>query len=60
MSQYVKICPKCKSLNIQIRWQSLWFMGMPAVYQCMKCKYKGYMFPEINISKLKNGRKKKK
>jgi len=46
----VRICPKCKSLNIRIRWQSFWFAGFPATYQCMNCGFKSFLFPKIEAS----------
>lgn len=48
----VKICPRCNSLNIGIRWQSFWFVGFPATYMCNNCGYKGF-FPYISEEDLK-------
>ena len=46
-----KICPKCHSLHIRARWQSLWFAGLPASYQCLDCGYKAFIFPRIELTK---------
>ncbi|MEM2956357.1 MAG: hypothetical protein QW041_02175 [Candidatus Pacearchaeota archaeon] len=46
-----KICPKCYSLHIKIRWQSFWFAGFPATYSCLDCGYKSYVFPKIELTK---------
>jgi len=45
-----KICPKCKLLNIKIRWQSFWFAGFPATYKCMNCGFTSFLFPRIEAS----------
>lgn len=55
--KYVKICPKCRSLNVGMRWQSMWFFGMPASFRCMDCGFTGYVFPEIDVRKIKKGKK---
>ena len=55
--KYIKICPKCKSLKIALKFKSLWFFGFPASHQCMDCGYVGRIFPEIKILEtLKNQR----
>ena len=51
--KYIKICLKCKSFNIALRWKSLWFLGFPASHQCKDCGYIGRMFPEVDINKIK-------
>ena len=56
---YVKICPKCKSLKINIA-NKLTTGFLPSEYICNNCKYSGYIFPEIETSKLKLNSKKKK
>ncbi len=58
MVKYVKICPKCKSIDISIRWQSMWYFGFPASFKCNKCGYIGTIFPEIDIQKCKKKTKK--
>ncbi len=53
--EYIKICPKCKSINVSI--QNKIVAGfLPVEYFCNKCKYSNYIFPEINTNKL--GKKK--
>ena len=53
-TKFVKFCPKCKSLNISINYRGgLVALGMPPIYQCRKCGYSSYFFPEVVISKLK-------
>jgi|GEM_PF-5512923 len=62
--RYARICPKCKSLNIKLRWQSLWFIGLPPSFQCTHCKYTSNFFPEVKLKwkkkKLKTGKKQEK
>jgi len=68
LKKFVKICPKCHSLHIHVRWQSLWFAGFPATYRCMDCGFKSFIFPQIELTKanvkklikLKNKKLKKK
>lgn len=55
--KYIKICPKCKSLKIKLRWQSFWFYGFPPSYQCLNCGYKGRLFPEVDAAKIKKWKK---
>ncbi len=57
--KYIKICPKCKSIDIGLRPQSLWFFGLPPTFKCNKCNYIGYIFPEIKLTE-KNIKKFKK
>jgi C4-type Zn-finger protein len=57
MPKYVKICPKCNSLDIQATEKNIDFsFGLPVIYQCQNCGFTNYNFPEIdvnNIEKLK-------
>jgi len=46
-----KICPKCHSLHIRIRWQSFWFAGFPATYECLDCGFKSIIFPKVELTK---------
>ena len=46
-----KICPRCKSLNIRIRWKSFWFVGFPATYECRECGFKSFIFPKAELTK---------
>ena len=50
-AQKAKVCPKCYSLHIHARWQSLWFAGFPSSYQCLDCGFKSYIFPKIELTK---------
>lgn len=50
MARYVKICPKCRSLNIRTKWQSLWFFGFPATFKCLDCGFTSYIFPEMELN----------
>jgi len=52
---YTKICPKCKSPDINIDKSNPLqpSLGLPAVYICNKCGFAGRNFPEADISKLK-------
>jgi ssDNA-binding Zn-finger/Zn-ribbon topoisomerase 1 len=46
-----KICPRCHSLHIRIRWQSFWFAGFPATYECLDCGFKSFIFPRAELTK---------
>ncbi len=62
--KYVKICPRCQSINVQISHQGglsgLTALGLPTVYRCMDCGYRGYSFPEIDLNEIKRKEKKDK
>jgi predicted RNA-binding Zn-ribbon protein involved in translation (DUF1610 family) len=52
--KYIMICPKCKSSDIY-RDKSNPLQaatGLPDMYICNKCEFRGYTFPEIPISEL--------
>lgn len=54
-TQYVKICPKCGSVNVKISNQggaAGIIFGMPTIYKCLNCGYANYAFPEININEI--------
>ncbi len=55
--EYVKICPKCRSLNISIV-NKITMGFLPSEYICNNCKYTGFIFPEINVNKIKKLKKK--
>ena len=61
--RYVKICPRCHSLNIEITHQGslsgLTALGLPTVYRCKNCGYRGYAFPEIDLNELQRKQKQK-
>ena len=54
-NKFVKFCPRCKSINISLDKSNPLFgaAGLPANYICKDCGYNRRVFPEINISKLK-------
>ncbi len=59
--RYVRICPRCRSLNIEISHQGslsgLTALGLPTIYRCKDCGYRGYAFPEIDLNKIKSKQK---
>ncbi|HLC55909.1 MAG TPA: hypothetical protein VJJ23_01605 [Candidatus Nanoarchaeia archaeon] len=55
IEKYIKICPKCRSLNIKVE-NALTTGFLPNSYICINCKYKGMIFPEIEISRLEKGK----
>lgn len=57
--KYLKICPKCKSIDVRTDKSTLQQLGaIPAMYICNKCKHSGYNFPELEISELDKPKKK--
>lgn len=52
-SNYVMICPKCKSTDITSDREMDTFGIMPIRYVCKKCGYSGNVFPEVEIKKEK-------
>lgn len=60
--RYVKICPRCQSINVKISNQggsAGIVFGAPTVYRCLDCGYSNYAFPEIDVNKLQNKLKNK-
>ncbi|UZE94290.1 MAG: hypothetical protein IB618_01830 [Candidatus Pacearchaeota archaeon] len=61
---YVKICPRCHSIDIQISHQGglsgLTALGLPTVYRCKNCGYRSHAFPEIDLNEMKRKQKIKK
>lgn len=54
-SNYVKICPKCNSLDIYQETSGVSsniIFGIPTQYRCRNCGFSGYIFPEVDISKI--------
>jgi predicted RNA-binding Zn-ribbon protein involved in translation (DUF1610 family) len=50
-SKFVKICPKCNSLNVRVDLRGpLVAFGLPSIYVCEECGFKGYFFPEIDLN----------
>lgn len=52
-TRYVKVCPKCNSLNIKMMLRSGWFIGLPPSYRCKNCNFKSKFFPEVELEKIK-------
>ena len=50
--EYVKMCPKCNSLNLKID-ATLIFLGATSTYTCKDCGYTDSFFPEVEISRVK-------
>ncbi len=63
-SRYVKICPRCNSINVKISHQGglsgLTALGLPTMYKCRDCGLISYSFPEIDLNELKKKQKIKK
>ena len=53
--QFIKICPKCGSMDLPIR-ADFFQMLMPTPEKCGKCSYSG-LFPEIEINEIETFRK---
>ncbi|MGB9707989.1 MAG: hypothetical protein ACPLXC_01515 [Candidatus Pacearchaeota archaeon] len=54
--RYVRICPRCRSLNIKVSNQggsAGTYFGLPTVYKCQNCGYSNYTFPEIDLNEFK-------
>jgi len=55
-AQYVKICPRCRSINVKISNQggsAGIIFGAPTLYRCQSCGYSNYAFPEVDLNELK-------
>lgn len=55
-SMMVRVCPKCKFANVSED-KSGFLQKMeiaPSMYVCNKCGHTGYIFPEVDSSKLKS------
>jgi DNA-directed RNA polymerase subunit RPC12/RpoP len=59
--QYVSVCPKCGSINIQTDFSDPadWALGIPPRYKCNSCSHKSMIFPEVLIDEIENYRKTK-
>jgi hypothetical protein len=51
---YAKICPRCKSINVEIGKGRLEAIGFPVMYRCLDCGFRNYNFPEKRIEIPKN------
>ena len=51
---YVKFCPKCKSVDVNIEKSNPVqpSMGLPAMWVCNSCEHSGYDFPEVRASEV--------
>ena len=62
--RYVKICPRCSSIDVEIKGQGglsgLTALGLPTIYRCRKCGYRGYAFPEIDLNMIEKRKKSEK
>ena len=59
MEKRIKICPKCGSINIELERISKSLIGItPPTYRCKKCGLTQKIFPEIEIGKIEEFRKK--
>jgi len=57
-ADYVKICPRCKSIQIKMELISGWFIGLPPSFKCQDCGFRSKFFPEIEVEKNnKDGKK---
>ncbi len=55
MIKSVKICPKCKSVDIDSDLTASSAFGMASFdnFKCNKCGYSGQFFPEVDKKKIK-------
>ena len=51
---YVKVCPKCKSINVKTNQQGgLAFFGLPTFYTCEDCGFTNNFFPEVRVDSVR-------
>jgi len=44
----MKLCPKCKSINVNIEITSSAAFGVPQPWRCMDCGFESYsIFPDV-------------
>lgn len=48
-----KFCPKCKSMNFNIKITPSAVVGVPQKWACMDCGYNSYAYLEKNEENLK-------
>ncbi len=61
--KYVRICPNCGSLDIEIlnvQKQYTFAFGMPATYKCNNCGFSNNIFPEVDVKDLEKLKEKDK
>ena len=51
---YIMVCPKCKSLDIEMDTTNPVqpTFGLPPIYICHKCGHSGNAFPEVQMSEI--------
>lgn len=57
--RYVKICPRCRSLNVKVGNQggsAGVLFGAPTMYKCLNCGYFNYAFPEVDLNEEEKGK----
>lgn len=59
INKFSKICPNCKSFNVQVGYSPSPAYGVPE-YICADCGFKANIFPEINIHEKKETQEEKK
>lgn len=57
--EYVNICPKCGSINVQTDFSNpvVWDFGTTVKYKCNSCGYLSNFLPQILIKNIRNYRK---
>ena len=57
--KYVKICPKCGSLKIQVDFSNpvVWAYGTAVKYKCKSCRHLSALFPEVLEEDIEKYRK---
>ena len=48
-----RICPKCKSLDVKKELTASAVFGAPQEWVCNDCNFRGHIFPEIELNKMK-------
>ena len=51
-------CPKCKSTDIKKEITIFTAFGAPSLWKCNNCDFKGHLFPEAKINRMKEIQKK--
>ncbi len=49
MTKAIRICPKCKSVNVKKEITPLSAAGVPEEWVCNNCNFRSYLFPEIEL-----------
>ncbi len=57
LKNQIRICPKCGSVDTESKITILQADGVPFIITCNSCNYQGYLFPEIQKSKIKEFQK---